>query len=651
MDQIDPQLHCEGNLIFSARRGVHHPAGIDLRKCACRIGPCTGMNMYFTTSRRKKKKKIVLIVVLTFLFVNSIIMAKEKSTADRLKNIDPYMEKILKDWNAPGIGIGVVYKDKLVYAKGYGYRDYMQKLPITASTLFQIASNTKLFTATAVGLLVEEGKLDWDKPVKNYIPSTKFYNDELNNTVSIRDMLSHRTGISRHDLIWYQSDFTREQLFDKLKYLEPSQSLRQGFIYNNLMYVASGYMVELLTQETWEDFLKEKIFQPLEMTSTVFSIEDMKKQTDYFIPYNEKRDTTILYQIPYYEDKAAVGPAGSIISNISDLSKWLIAQMNGGKYKGRQVIPENVIDATLTPSITIDNSTNMAKGYFELLSPTYGMARNIASYRGHLITYHGGDLNGIHSQVSFMPTDSIGVIVFTIGDHTQPLYNTIMFNIYERMLGLDETPWSERRLANRIQGKKAGKEGRSKAGMDRVENTKPSHPLEDYAGQFENLAYGIIDIELKDNQLHFDFHNIKLPLIHFHYDRFDTPDDEIYGKWTVNFMTNPQGDIDKIVMSIDEGETTFGLKVDASLAGPEVLEKYLGKYELAGTIIEVKLRDRNKLYLTIPGQPDFEILPYKKDKFRVKQFADVLVTFTNENGIIKSFDLKDPSGAYRYYKR
>ena len=279
-------------------------------------------------------KKLTITFLFNFVLICLTGIAQEKQITDRLNDFDQYMEKILSDWNAPGIGVGVVYKDKLIFAKGYGYRDYEKKLPVTPNTLFQIASNTKLFTSTAVGLLVNEKMLDWDQPIKNYVPSIQFYNNELNNTVTMRDMLAHRTGISRHDLIWYKSDFTRKQLFDKLKYLEPSQPIRQGFIYNNLMYCASGYVIELLTQKTWEDFVKEKIFVPLEMKSTFFTIQDMLKQPDYFVPFNEKRDTTTLYQIPYYEDQSAVGPAGSIISNINDMSKWLIAQMNNGKYNG-----------------------------------------------------------------------------------------------------------------------------------------------------------------------------------------------------------------------------------------------------------------------------------------------------------------------------
>jgi CubicO group peptidase (beta-lactamase class C family) len=595
-------------------------------------------------------RHVIFIFIAVFLFCNSFLTAQEQKIQERLAGFDSYMEKILADWNAPGIGVGIVYKDKLIFSKGYGYRDYDKRLPITANTLYQIASNTKLFTATALGFLVHDGLLQWDKPVKNFIASIDFYDDQLNNTVTIRDMLSHRTGISRHDLIWYKSDFSRRDLFEKLKYLEPSQPLRQGFIYNNLMYVSSGYIIELLTQKTWEDFVREKIFQPLGMTHTVFSISEMLKQDDYFVPYDEKRDTTTLYQIPYYEDQSAVGPAGSMISNISDMSKWLIMQMNGGKYQGKQVVPEDIIKATLAPAIASDNSTSLQKGWLELLNPVYGMARWTASYRGHPISYHGGDLNGIHSQFSFMPADSIGVIVFTIGDHTYPLYNTITFNIYERLLGLDETPWSQRRLAERIKGKEAGKEARSKAGMDRVAQTKPSHPLEDYSGQFENAAYGVINITMKDEQLQFDFHKIVLPLEHYHYDRFDTPDDEINGKWTLNYLTNPQGDIDKIVISVDEGEVTFSRQADASLADPAVLARYTGKYELAGSIFEIILMEDNSLLLKIPGQPDYNLLAYKKDKFRFKQFSDILLNFIKENGNITAFEFIQPSGVYRCNK-
>src|SRR3982074_586846 len=163
----------------------------------------------------------------------------------KLEGFDDYVEKVLKDWNGPGIGVGIVVGDKLVFAKGYGYRDYGKKLPFTPGTVCPIASNTKLFTAVAAGMLVEEGKLTWDKPVRESIPTVRFYNEQVNNSVTLRDMLSHRTGITRHDTIWYKSDFTRKELFERLKYLEPQEPMREAFLYNNLMFAGVGYMIAL----------------------------------------------------------------------------------------------------------------------------------------------------------------------------------------------------------------------------------------------------------------------------------------------------------------------------------------------------------------------------------------------------------------------
>jgi len=568
----------------------------------------------------------------------------------KLKGFDQYMEKVLKDWNIPGAGVGIIYKGNLVFAKGYGYRDYENKLPVTPNTLFQIASNTKLFTAISVGMLVDQGRLDWDKPIRNYIPSIEFFNDDLNKTITIRDMLAHRTGISRHDLIWYKSDFSRKELFDRLKYLEPIQPLRQGFLYNNLMYVSAGYIVELLSSKTWEDFVKANIFEPLNMKSTVFTVKEMEENPDHGIPFNEKRDTTILYRIPIYEDKQAVGPAGTIISNIQDMSHWLITLMNNGKYNSKQVIPEKIIKATLEPTMAFPNTDLENKGYKEILNSTYGMGRFMTSYRGHFLASHGGDLPGFHSQISTMPYDSIGVIVFVIGDQGAPLYNIITYNVYERFLGQDLTPWSERELKNQKEGKKVGKEGRSKAGSDRIPETKPSHQLSDYTGQYENPAYGIFNITLVDNVLQFDFHNIKLPLHHFHYDRFDTPNDEQYGLFSLNFMSNPQGIIDGLLVSLDESQTTFNKKPEASLNDPNTLLKYVGKYEVAGSFMNIDLIDK-ALYLVIPGQPRYQLIPVKQHTFRIKEFADYRFEFVMEEGTVTGFKQIDPSGEYLIKKQ
>jgi CubicO group peptidase (beta-lactamase class C family) len=580
----------------------------------------------------------------------SSAVAQAIDVTRRLDGFDAYMAKTLKDWNAPGVGVGVVVNDKLVFAKGYGYRDYEKKLPFTAATMSPIASNTKLFTAIAAGMLVEEGKLTWDKPVRESVPGIRFYNDQLNNTVTLRDMLSHRTGITRHDTIWYKSDFTRKQLFEKLVYLEPQEPMRQTFLYNNLMFAAVGYLIELQSGKTWEQFVRERILGPLHMNSTSYSISGMLKLPEFGVGFTERRDSFELYKIPYYEDISGVAPCGAIVSNIEDMSHWLIALMNQGKYEGKQVLPPEVLQATLEPAIALPNTALETRGWSEILNAAYGMGRQTASYRGHLITFHGGDLPGFHTQVSFMPQDHIGVIVFEIGNHSQPLYNIVTYNVYERLLGMDQTPWSDRQLAIRLKNKKAGTEARGKANEGRVPGTEPSHPLAAYVGAYENPAYGVMTIGLKDNKLQFDFHKMRLAMTRFHYDRFDTPDDEEDGKWSVNFRTNPQGDIDQAMMSLDEAEAVFSRKPD--VIDPKLMSQLAGFYETPGGVkIEVTQAPGGSLSLVLPGQPSVPLSQVKGLAFRTPRFSDLILEFVVQDGQVKGLKQKDPSGEFTFPKK
>jgi len=609
--------------------------------------------MIFHNQRRATRvTHAIFFFALTLLLMVSgpVAHAQAPDITAKLSGFDSYMEQVLKDWNTPGIGVGIVVNDKLVFAKGYGYRDYEKKLPFTPTTLCQIASNSKLFTAVSAGMLVEEGKLTWDKSVRESVPTIQFYNDQLNNNVTLRDMLSHRTGVTRHDSIWFKSPFTRKELFEKLKYLEPQEPMRETFLYNNLMYAAAGNIIELKSGKTWEQFVREKILTPLDMKTTTYSISDMTQHPDHGVPFKEKRDSFELYKIPYYEDTEGIAPAGAIISNIDEISHWLIALMNDGKYNGKQVLPANVLKATLQPAIGLPNAAGEALGYWELLNPAYGMGRQTASYRGHLMTYHGGDLPGFHSQVSFMPNDKIGVIVLVISDHSAPLYNIVSYNVYERLLGMDQTPWSQRQLARRLAGKKAGTEARAKAGADRVPNTKPSHALEAYAGEYENPAYGVLKIGLKEGQLQYDFHKTRLPLSHFHYDRFDTPDDEIDGKSSVNFITGPLGDVDKAEISLDEAEVTFVRKPE-TLDRKELLQ-LAGIYESpTGFKFHVVLKEDGSLSRVVPGVPDLKLIPYKGMKFRTKEFSDLSFEFVRESGEVIALKEVSPSGEYTHKRR
>jgi CubicO group peptidase (beta-lactamase class C family) len=592
-------------------------------------------------------RPILIAFAFAIAFLGTSANGQEKAALDvtqKLAGFDAFMEKTLKDWNAPGIGVGIVVGDKLVFAKGYGYRDYEKKLPITPQTMFPIASNTKLFTAVAAGFLVEEGKLAWDRPIKESVPSIEFYNSYLNNTITLRDMLAHRTGITRHDSIWYKSEYSTKELFERLKYLDPKETPRQIFLYNNMMYAGAGYAIQLQSGKPWAEFVRDRIFQPLEMKSTGYAIAGMLKQPDYGVPFTERRDSFELYKIPYYEDTEGLAAAGAIISNIEDLSHWLIALMNNGNYTGKQVLPVKTLQATLEPAIALPNAAGQTRGWWEVLNQAYGMGRWTASYRGRFITFHGGDLPGFHSQISFMPNERIGVIVFVIGNHTAPLYNAISYNVYERLMGMDETPWTQRLLDIRLKNKKAGAEARKQEGFGRVADTKPSHVLADYVGEYNHPAYGTLKISMKNNQLAFQFHKIGLPLTHFHYDRFDSPNDEEDGKWSVNFSTNPQGDIDKATVSLDEGEVTF-VRKPASLDAATG-QRIAGTYETAsGAKFQVVYRP-DGVYIVRVGAPDQKLVPYKGLKFRIPEFADALIEFVEENGQITGMKQIVPAGVF-----
>ncbi|MEM7593423.1 MAG: serine hydrolase [Cyanobacteria bacterium P01_A01_bin.83] len=571
---------------------------------------------------------------------------RQTEIVDKLQDFDAYMEQLLEDWNAPGVGVGIVAGDKLVYAQGYGYRNYQEKLSFTAKTLFPIASNTKLFTAIAAGMLVEEGKLNWDEPIRDAVPAIRFYNNELNNTVTLRDMLAHRTGITRHDGIWYQRDsLTRKEICDRLQYLKPEVSLRQTFLYNNLMYAAVGYIVELLSGITWEEFVRERIFEPLEMHDTVYSIAQMQQHSDYGVPFTEKRDSDEIYQIPYYDETEAIAPAGAIISNIEEISHWLVALMNDGKFRGKQVLPSNVLKATLEPAIAQPNILGESYDWWELLNDVYGMGRFSVAYRGNLLTYHGGAIDGFCSQISFLPQQNLGAIVFEIGYHCAALRDIITYNIYERLLDLSQTPWSDRYLDIRLKAKQADREARSKADADKISDTTPSHSLNEYVGEYAHPVYGILQIAMKDDNLQFNLGEIQLPLTHFHYDRFDTPDDERYGKWSANFLINSQGDIDRVTISLDESEVIFTRQAETPDA--QLLAQLAGTYITATDFkFQVVLKEDNFLYLIVSGQPEEKLIPYKNLTFRVQRFSDMTFEFVIENGKIKALKQKDPSGEY-----
>ena len=357
----------------------------------------------------------------------------------------------------------------------------------------------------------------------------------------------------------------------------------------------------------------------------MFITEEMMKQPDFMTPYYEQQDTTILLKSLFYTQNEGLGPAGSIISSINDLSNWVIAQINGGRFKGNQIIPAGIIKETMKPAIPY---SPVPDRYFENLNSMYGMGRATSSYKGHYLAQHGGSIGGIYSNISIMPADSIGVIVFT--NRISQLPGIIAFTIYDRLLGLPETPWSDRALKDYLKNRETARESRKKPDTDRVMGTSPSHNLADYAGIFEDPAYGKVYITHRNDSLTFRFNQYELPLYHYHYDRFMTSDDPLYGKWSIIFSTDAQGDISQLKISLDEKEVHFNRVAEPKLRDPDFLGKLAGQYENGANRIAVEFRNGELVIMSAPPQ---HLLPYKENMFRLREFSDQIIEFIlDENG-------------------
>src|SRR5579862_4240577 len=245
-----------------------------------------------------------------------------------LDGFDAFADQTLKDWKCVGMSVAVIQDGKMILSKGYGFRDQKSQKPVSAKTLFAIGSSTKSFTVTSLGALVDQGKLDWDKPVHDYLPDFRLMDQFATERMTPRDLVTHRSGLPRHDLMWYDSPFSRQELFSRLRYLEPSKDFRTTFQYQNLMFMTAGYLAANVSGMNWEDHVRKVVLNPLEMQSTNFSVNDSKKSPDYSLPYTVSKEN--IKEIPF-QNIDQIGPAGSINSNAEDMAKYVIMHLNKGK--------------------------------------------------------------------------------------------------------------------------------------------------------------------------------------------------------------------------------------------------------------------------------------------------------------------------------
>lgn len=600
----------------------------------------------------KLRLTALLLVASSFLFAQKT----QTKTTDPFAGLDTVFARVLKDRKAVGFAVAVVSKDKIIYAKGFGYRDNEKKLSVTPNTLFAIGSCTKAFTASLLGLLNKDGKLDLDKPAREYLPELKFFKDEMNNSVTVRDIMCHRTGLPRHDYSWYLfNTASRDSLLQRIKYQEPTVPLRQNWQYNNFMFLIQGMISEKLMGKSWEQNVKENIFTPLGMNTSNFSVHDLEKVSDAALGYTVFKDS-IIKKTDYY-DINAMGPAGSINSSVTEMANWVITWINGGKFNGKEILPANYVSQAMSSQMVVGAGLPDKEVPDAFLS-NYGFGWFLSSYRGHYRVEHGGNIDGFSASTTFFPSDSIGIIVLS-NQNGSAVPGIVRNTIADRILGLNKIDWNKRTNDAQEKAKAAAKDAEKKITSNKKTGTKPSHMQSDYEGLFNNPGYGTIEIYSKDDSLFFRSRNGDAFLRHYHYDIFELfPIDKKEGIDTtqkaqinIQYHMNATGDIDMISLPIQPGlkDIEFNRIPKPREITKADLEKYVGDYELQpGAVAKFYIKGEKTLYAFIEGQPEYELVATDKNKFELKVMKGYSVQFEeNAKGEIISASFVQPNGTFK----
>ena len=427
---------------------------------------------------------------------------------------DDFIAATMTDWQVPGLAVGVIRDGEVVLTKGFGYRDREARLPMTEGTIMAIGSNSKSFTVTLLAMLADEGRLDWDRPVREYLPDFRLYDDFATAEMTPRDLVTHQSGLPRHDNMWYGRPRTRAELFAKLRYLEPTASFRSRYQYQNLMFMAAGHLAERITGTDWHRLIDERVFMPLGMDRSNTSVRESPGAGDYALPYILHGGE--LQRIPFRK-MDPMGPAGSINSNVTEMLAYIQTHLDGGVFAGRRIISEENARRMQQPQFAIPGQSEFA----ELGQVSYGLGLRVGSYRGHRMVAHGGGVDGFVSSMSWLPRERIGVVVLSnrSGD-MNPLPLIVAYNIYDRLLGLPEIDWNTRRLQQRAEHRARANETARDLEARRVKGTRPSHRLAAYVGPYEHPAYGSMEVRARGGRLEIVYDGIRLGLEHYHYDVF-----------------------------------------------------------------------------------------------------------------------------------
>jgi CubicO group peptidase (beta-lactamase class C family) len=530
-------------------------------------------------------------------------------------------------FNDVGFAVAVVKDDEVVLERGFGLRDKDAQLPATERTLFAIGSSTKAFTATVIAALVGDGKLEWDKPVREYLPYFKLQDPVASELITPRDLLCHNSGLPRHDLLWYGNySASRRELIERLRYLEPTKTFREVWQYNNLMYMTAGHLAgETLGGISWEDAVRQRLLEPLGMTRTGFSVQEMSTADDWSKAY--KDDDGKQVELPL-RDLGVCGPAGSINSCVRDMVAWLRVNLSEGRLGDQQVIAADAVKTMHAVHM------HMPGGGLDDLFPErqaigYGLGWFIESYRGERIVHHGGNIDGFSAMVMFAPRRRAGVVVLTNGNGTF-LRDVAAYRVMDELFGLEPLPWGERFHQLITAMKAGGKQAKEHRDANRIE-APASRPIEAFAGRYRNPGYGDVEFVLDGGKLRARYNSHDVDVEHRHYDVFElkfTQPQE--GAIPATFTGDTEGEIAAVQIPFEGTVKPIVFeRVPPELSAADIAG-FAGEYvmEPMRLIIELEGEALTGRLLPVSGGR-FTLVPYRGTTFKVKEQESTTVEFVS----------------------
>ena len=547
---------------------------------------------------------------LVFESLDGAELAKDKEIVERLKVLS---DSLMIAHKIPGMGFGIIKNGEVILSEGFGYRDYENKIEADANTIFAIGSCSKAFTAAGVATLNDQNLIEWEEPIKTYLPDFELYDEFASEQSTAIDILTHRSGLPRHDFMWYGSPLKRMEIYSRLKYLEPTKSFRTNFQYQNLMYMTAGILIEKMSDKTWEEYTQEKIMAPLGMKDTNFSVEESKAVENHALPYQVLDDKIVKMDFRNIDE---IGPAGSINSNVTDMLKWAELNLNRGKWQGKEIISDMQYNYLHNGHMVVNGPLG-GRAQPEYSAYTYGGGWFIFKYSGTKVIQHGGNIDGFSGFVWLLPDENIGM-VFMCNVNGSPLPGILANYATDMFLGNETIKWEKRVWPDKKEEEEKEEEkDLNKKDEGKVAGTKPSHSLKDYAGKFTNQGYGDASIDFTNNKLYANYNSFKLTLDHYHYDVFEGSAEALgEEKMKVQFHQDLIGNINSISIALEPSldPIVFTRVVPAQHNDPAYISKVIGKYNLEGLDVNIEVKNES-LYLSPVGQPTFKMKSSSKDVF------------------------------------